>query len=327
VDPAKLVAPVEHSSRLFMIEAGTLTVWYLGLDKIHGPAQPIYLQPLTKHGGEAIALGSNGSSLYVITSHGELIKFDGVSPANATAWSHAATVRVAPPAGRKAFVRIGLDMGVLTTVGLLPVSAEFETPESGAEGKALTRAILPLYEAALPVHAIDSRAQNLTLLDCGQGLQLIRDGETGGWSRWHSVPATCWLETAAGLHFGRTDGAVCRIDGHADDGAAITTALHDSFGVMGTANRKRFSRVRGMFHRDGQASAHMTLLTDYAKPSVGLWLAEAQALGHDTSVGILERWRGINGVGSRAALAMSTLTNGPLTFIGAEYAFQAGGVL
>lgn len=353
VNPTLLRGVIRHVRRLFAFEAGTLNLWYLGLDAIGGPASLIPLTALCKNKGSIHAIASmtgdggdkSTDSLVIATTAGELIVFSGSDPDNAASWSLGGVFKVPKVVGVKPFSEIGGKLALLTEQGLLPIPDVLSAPESGKPLVALTKPIKPTFDkeavaGALSAAVVDSAAHSLTLAHVN-GNQFVRS-ETGGWSRLVGLGATCWLETNQGLYFGRSDGKICKLGGDTDNGAPIRSFLVDAFARLGSADHKHLKRVRGMYLAAHPYVPRMEALTDYRDPpesfdaanrndrywqwSEVTWPRQPMPWVRETS-SRLGLWRSLSGRGTAVALQMSAQTMTPIIFTGYDIAWETGSAL
>jgi hypothetical protein len=111
VNPATLTSVWEHKSRLWFIESGTLSAWYLPVDSRTGAAVEFPLQGVFHKGGVltigatwSVDSGSGLDDLQVfITDQGEVAVYAGTDPSDATKWAVVGIYQIGRPMGRKAF--------------------------------------------------------------------------------------------------------------------------------------------------------------------------------------------------------------------------------
>jgi hypothetical protein len=334
---------------VFFIEAGTLNIWYLAHEAIGGPARPIYCGPKCRLGGELIALasmttdgGKGADQLVAVTDRGELLVYNGSNPDNAASWTFAGAFTVSIPVGRRCFASMGGAIALLTVDGLFSVPAVLSAPDAAKESSSLSRNI-DSDLGATGATVIESGSNDLTMVSVG-AVQWVRDSETNGWSRLLGLPATCWIEGFDGLYFGTSDGTVCRLEGFDDPDAGINTVMVDSFSKMGTATDKVFKRVLPHFHVANPYIPRIEVVTNYrAAPSSWIaartvskywmwdeisWPMQPEEWIRSQPSHRRGQWRGLSGKGHTAAMIMGTRSfDHPVKFIGASYAYEAGGAL
>lgn len=129
VTAADLCFPLVFKNRLFFIQRGTLSVWYLPVVAIGGAASQLDLSTIASLGGSLLSLGrlstSSGEGLddfwIAVTSKGEVIVFGGTDPASAATWSLEGVYRIPQPIGRRCLFGAGGELYALTIDGIYPI--------------------------------------------------------------------------------------------------------------------------------------------------------------------------------------------------------------
>lgn len=344
VDNGKIVSPICHLDRVFFIEKDTATIHFLEVDALSGPASPIYCGLFLKRGGSLVAIAGSGDKLYAVSDRGELVVFQGLDPTAVDSWDNAGQFVVPVPIGRRCFVPLASGFGLMTVHGLLPLPAVLNQEDSGKEVVAITRNIEPTIRAATPLNVFDSGAHDLLVIDLGDGVQLVRDPATKGWSRFVGLDATCWAETNGGLYFGSADGTLNKVDGFADTRAVdgelipIASVLVDSHSPFSGRGLKTFNAIRPHFKLTHPYVPRIELAVDY-RESPNAWAtsrAAAKATWEWSEVSYdmmpapwfkieserLGSWRGIAGKGTVAGAVMGCLVQDTdAVFVGADYRF------
>ena len=345
VNSRDLFALTVHQRRIFAAEKESLRVWYLGLDCIEGEASPIPLHAQCRLGGSVVALAtlqpqggiSTGDELVIATSEGEIVVYTGTNPDKAGEWSLRGVWRIPKPVGANCFARMGGILTILTEKGVMPIPAVLSRPDSAKPVTSLSQSIDVITGA---VSIIDSAAASFTLVDAGT-VQYVRS-DTGAWSRFTGFStATCWMDSANALWFGRSDGKVCRYGGETDDGSPIRSFAVDSFSKFGVSNRKSFKRARPTYTLAHPYVPRIEMLTDYREPPSSFDAANLDArywewneitwpstplpwyAGEVSSR--LQPWRSIGGHGVAGALMMSIQTMTPVIWTGYDVGFEIGG--
>ena len=340
-----LVAPVEHGKRIYCIESGTLNIWYLPLESYGGEAKPIYAGAMSKLGGYGVALGSDGQRLYISTSNGELLVYSGLNPATPETWTFAGRFKVPRPVGERCFATSATGgLMYAADTGLYSIPSLLKAAEADQEYMALTAPIEPTYRASGASGVIVSASNDFAAVQTADGL-LVKTGN--GWSRLLGFNATQWVETADGLYFSRSDGTIYKVDGTEDftaydeAPAPIGCLLIDSFSRFGASGGKKFTRIRPHFTLTHPYKAKASMLMNYRKPPSS-WEAQYDASSYWTWPEVsysmmpaewtkarserLGLWRGTAGNGEVGALMLGISSlNAGATFIGCDYAFEAGG--
>lgn len=261
---ASFVSVNSHMSRLWFVQKNTMKVWYLPASSIAGTATAIDFGPISRLGGELVAMTSwsrdGGAGIddiaVFITSKGELHVYSGTDPASADTWERVGTFKVAEPIGRRCFVKAGADVGILTSQGLVPLSnvlsiastevqrvaatemigAAFQTAYEGASGARGWQVLEYPKEALVIV--------NVPLIEGTTYHQYVLSVTRKAWSRFTDIPAQCWSLFGDRLFFGGTDGTVYEYRGTTDDGAEINATIVQAFNDLGSIRNKIAKRMR-----------------------------------------------------------------------------------
>lgn len=350
VDSRKLSTLALHNRRLFAGDKDSLNLWYLATDAIEGEARLLPLAPLCTLGGTIQSVASFQTSggksaadqLMIATTKGELIIFAGTDPDAAETWKHVGTWTIPRPVGKRCFLRVGATAAVLTVKGLLSIPKLLTLPDDQTVAASISGKVDPLLQAMLKsaqtdVCLIESSAHDLTMINLN-GHQLVKS-DTGAWSRFTGLPASCWLEHEGELFFGTSGGEVRKYGSDTDGGAPIRSFLVDAYSRFGSQNFKYMRRVRPMYKAAHPYVPRIEMLTDFKDPPADFaaaniddrywywsditwprqpmpWLREVSSR--------LGLWRGLTGRGTAAALQMSIQTKTPITFTAYDLAWENG---
>lgn len=237
-----------HQSRLWFIQEDSLRVWYLPTLSVAGTATSIDFGGLSKLGGKLWAMASwtrdSGDGIedlaVFITNRGEVHVYSGSDPSSATTWSRVGTFRIAEPVGRRCVIKVGGDVGVLTTQGLVPLSGVLGQAQSAQGRVAITDKIRDAYNRAFKQANTFNGWQvqeyplgklllvNIPVVDEATYHQYVMNVQGGGWCRFTGLNAYCWSLFNQGLYFGGVDGSVWQytgtIDGRELDSGLDSTA-------------------------------------------------------------------------------------------------------
>jgi len=339
VDKSKLFFPALHGQRLFFAIRDTLELCYLGLHSMHGPASIFPLGALCKKGGHVAGLASmsmdggrnSNDQLVIVTSEGELIIYAGVIPDNAESFQLVGVWDMPKPVGNDPLVNLGGGILLLTETGMFRVSDLMQAPAEAENAIALTDKI----NNPAGTQYVQSARHGFSVLNMADGTQYVREAETGGWSRFYGLNATCWVEHEGKLIFGRSNGQVMEYGGQ-EDGVDPDDPLHDDdqpipadfvqgYDEFGTDRQKRFSRARMVFEYAAPTMPAITMLTDYQEiPEVEEARVNAnRPLWDDVVWGdywlrhgaqIMTRWHDIRARGYAGAFSFATRTRAPMTY-------------
>src|SRR6056297_1437704 len=117
--------------RLFFVEKGTTSAWYLPVESIGGAATEIDLGSVFSKGGNLLfgarwsldsGAGLDDVCLFV-SDRGEVAVYEGTDPSSADTWRLAGVYEIGDPVNKHGFFKAGGDLAILTKDGIIPVSA------------------------------------------------------------------------------------------------------------------------------------------------------------------------------------------------------------
>ena len=334
-----------HQKRVFAHDGKR--VWYLDQLAIAGPAYPVTMELHLRNGGEIVGIASISPSggkgradiLAVATSGGELVTFQGDNPKLAETWSVGDVFDIPPPVARNCFVQHGSDQHLITRDGVLPVPEILTLEPSKKPKGASTDDIKNLWDLAYSLNGnslsdyngISSGAARLDLIRVPGAGTFVKPPETDGWSLLSDLDATCWLDDGQHLHFGKSDGTICRYGGQDDNGVAINALMVGAFQDLGETHR--FNRARISFDRHIGYTPLFRVLTNYMGIPSGVvgsqtnqsyyswppvdWpmMPAPQVTGRTQAEDL---WRGLSGRGHAFAPILAVKALAPLIYSGAQ---------
>jgi hypothetical protein len=283
VTAANLVTITAHQSRVWMIEEGTMKVWYLDALAKSGTATAIDFAALSNLGGKLMAMASwtrdSGVGIedlaVFITSQGQVHIYQGSDPSSAETWSRVGTFKIAEPIGRRCLIKVGGDVGILTTQGLVPLSGVLAKAESAQGQVAITDKIRAAYtdasirSGAMPGWQITEYPVgkllivNVPIVEAVKSEQFVMNSVNGKWCRFTGLDAGCWSLLDGSLYFGGLDGIVWKYDRTSDDGEDIQAKSVSAFANFGVAGDKTFDSIQPMFFGPTGYRPQVGLRIDY----------------------------------------------------------------
>lgn len=274
-----------YRNRLWLSPAGSTSVFYLPTDAIAGTVGELALAGVFQRGGSVLftatwsldAGDGLDDKLVVVSTTGEVAVYQG-DPADAD-FSLVGRYEAAPPMGKNAFLRIGGDLLILTTIGIIPMSA-IQAKDPAALGlAAITRKIQPDWEAearervSLPWEIVKWTSRNIAYVTCPvtsaetvtPPICFAVNLETGAFCKITGWNTRCFVLHGDQVYFGTNDGALMQADiNGSDDGAPIyyRMAYHmDHLGAIG--RQKTVLQARGIFRTKAEFNAKISVSTDY----------------------------------------------------------------
>lgn len=274
-----------HKSRLWLVQSGTLTAWYLPVNSVGGAATSFDLRSIARQGGVLQAIGTwtvdagNGPDdlLVFVTSKGEAIVYSGADPASN--FSLVGRYDIASPIGRRCLLQYAGDLLILTLEGVVPMST---VVSSGDKDKSsyVSRTIQPSFSAASALHGgnpgweiFSYPRESMAWVNIPVSITtaeqyvlkiLNRPGSRNPWSRFTQVPANCWALFNDEPYFGGDDNVYRFWSGSSDSGINITGFIKPQFGSFGPQGvRKRFLLFRVFMLASSNPSVGVLLNVDY----------------------------------------------------------------
>lgn len=367
VTTTTLVAGVIHKKRLWLVQTGSLQVYYLDVESIGGAASAFDLRAQFKRGGYIMAAtnwtidagAGMDDHLVFITNHGEVAVYKGLDPASADTWSLVGIWQLGEPLGRRCFMQHGGDVVYLSKNGVELLSKALVST-GVTTGKALSARIQSLISAdAAAFGAVDgweaalSASLNMLLVNVpthtGLAHQYAMNTISKSWTRFDAINARCWALFDGALYFGHA-GGVGRFwhgwadnqDVNGDNGEAIAYDALQSFQHFGhRAQLKRFTMVRPILQSSGLPALRFVVNTDFnptvpqGVPNFGNVESPAQwgsaiwnAFKWAGGKYLLSEWQSANALGYSAALFLRGASSGlEVRWASVDYAFERGGVM
>ena len=356
VSSATLTTVTPHVSRLWFVQEDTMKVWYLPTLAIAGAATSIDFGGLSKLGGKLMAMGSwtRDSGVGVedvavfITSRGEAHIYSGSDPSSATTWARVGTFKIAEPIGRNCLIKVGGDLGILTSQGLVPLSGILSRAESAQGRVAITDKIRNAFSAAYTSAGTLNGWQvleyplgkllliNVPVIESTTQRQFVMNANTGKWCRFTGINAGCWSLLGTSLYFGGNNGTVYRYTGSSDAGADIAAKAVSAFGYLRSNNTKNFRRILARFFGPSGYRPQVGLRLDYSdeeylSPASTFATAGAEwdVSAWDTTAwappdAVNQSWQGVSGQGTTASVVIAIQSQEPISYNGAKLEFEIG---
>lgn len=274
----------QFKERLFFIEKDTLIARYLPVDSIGGALGELNLGSVFRLGGSllfgatwSIDSGSGLDDVCVfVTNAGEVAVYEGTDPSSASTWSLVGVYRTGKPVDKHASLKVGGDLLVATTDGIVSVAQLINEDRSSILESSLTAAIRDEWERAI-LNASDDQPINMTLwpddglLLIGTALKadglsvaFVANAITGAWARWTNYDVRC-AETFGGkLYFASSGGEVYEAEvGGNDNGTAYKAVYIPKFSEMQSPAIKVGNHVGLVARCEGPFDFGAKLYRDY----------------------------------------------------------------
>lgn len=227
VDTKDIVDGVVFKNRLYLIEKGSMNLWYLPATQIGGTASAIDMGLIFQRGGRIITAktwtidsgAGQDDHFVVISSNGEVAVFAGYDPSDATAWALVGLFYLGRPVGQRCAIKFGGDLLIICEDGIFPLGRGLLMGETDRR-VAITDKIqntlreqAMTYKAAFGWQLTLASDASMLLLNVPNPLgnvQYAQNTITGSWAKFEGMDAVCWLYSELGLFYGGKDGTIYR---------------------------------------------------------------------------------------------------------------------
>ena len=357
---AAFIGVAQHQTRLWFIEKNTLDVWYLPSSSV-GPYCKLggFLQAIavwTRDGGTGM-----DDQIVFITSKGEAVIFSGTDPTDSTLFAKVGTFRIPEPVGNRCVTQIGADCALITSQGILPLSAILPLSVGGSAKVAATEKISAAFQSAylngstmFGWQAFENPKERLLIINVPSVenltvYQFAMNTMNGAWCLFSGIDANCWATLGDKLFFGGVNGTVYRYGAasvdivDASSTAAITAYITPAFTNLGSQVNKQFQMVRATItgpdglvpglgvHTDydtgviSVTSGHNTYVAAGTSWDAGDWDTFVWAGGFAPIVS--REWQTVNGVGLTVSVEMQVTTSDRITLHAFDVMYEPGGYI
>lgn len=360
VASSSLVNVTPHIGRLWFCQNNTLDAWYLPTASISGAATKFALGSYCRLGGYLLAIGSwsrDGGAgpddmIAFITSKGEVVVYSGTDPASSSTWTQVGVYKIAEPIGRRCILRAGGDLGILTAVGLVPMSqvldaaqsAQFKTAITDKVSGAFTEAFR-LYGSAFGWQVIEYPREKLLVINVPVAErttqhQYVMSTDTGAWCKFTALNGGCWTLFNNSLYFGSNDGKVYLYGPNYDDaGLTISATIRQAFSDFGTPQNKRFVSVRPLFRGPEGYTPGVEMKVNYDTSVITALASTVATTGSEWDVAPWDTsdwdslpvpvlaWQSVTGIGITGAPALLLTVDSLFQLHSIDVMFEVGGPL
>jgi len=360
VTTSTLQAPEVHKNRLWFVENGTLSAWYLPTDAVGGTAAEFPFAGIASKGGHLVQIGTwtidAGAGVddhfVAVTSEGQVIVYKGTDPSSANTWALVGVWNIGRPLGRRPLIKWAGDLLIITREGVFPLSKALISASVDPKVAITDKIRQAMSDAAtlygdnfgwqmLHYPGADMLILNVPVATGSGQHQYVMNTITGNWGRFKEIEANCWALYGGEPYFGG-NGVVQKFWAQfSDNGTNIDGDIKQAFNYFGARGvLKSFKDLRPIFATDGSPAIRATLNVDYNddEPSGTLSFAPTSYAAWDAGVwdvGIwggglspFAEWQGAGGTGTCAALRMKVAANGiEVRHQATDYLYETGGVI
>jgi len=226
--------------KLWFVEAGTQSAWYLPTDSISGAATEFPLAGVFTMGGSVLfgatwSLDSgNGLDdvIIFVTTEGEIAVYNGTDPS--TDFLLQGVYRISKPLNKNCTFKAGGDLAIMTEDGIVPVSEALRKDRGALQAVAITypietawKSVIANRSASFPFSVTLWTSQTLLLIglpntSAGGDIAFVANARTGAWCRYTGWDVQTSVVHVDDLYFGDADAIIWQ----AEDGGTDTTSAY-----------------------------------------------------------------------------------------------------
>lgn len=369
-DAENLVHITEWNGRIWFAEKNSARAWFLDPLALAGGITPMDVGNRFKEGGHLVqnstwtldAGDGMDDKFVMISSTGDVLVWEGLDPTTADDLIMVGRWQVGGvPEGRRLLSDWGGDVMILSTSGLITVSALLEGTSTLNQRKFISRNINQYIRAEMsktilefgwsmelvPNEGIAIFIIPQPLNSSRAAIQFVMETGSNSWCMFRDLKIMATAKADHIMLFSTFDGRIMVLDGTLDNvsldgltGEAITFSMLTHYSGMGSpASWKRGQFIRPYWIGAVQPVFSIKVLWDfdlrelpttpaYTPDDLATWDAAIWDL--DVWVGSAQSYLetiGIGGMGRHAAIAIRGNSVNDLTYIGADVMFDKGGML
>lgn len=286
-DATVLVGAASYAGRLFLFARDQTAIYYPPVDSFQGQLGVLQVGGELNRGGNLATVSrwthdagqGPQDTLVAISDQGEVVVYQGTNPSDGASWSLVGKYDIAPALGRRGAVKLGGDLGIVTSDGVQAMSKVLtldraDDDNAGALTSKIRNAFKPdaeMYGSLFGWQAHVHRERGMLIVNVplaeGTGLarQYVMNVQTGAWTRFTGLNAICWHTFNGKLFFGSANGAVVQADiGFGDLGQPTIYPLIGAFtAVKGRGSIKQAKLMRPVLMTNVPVTLKVGVAVDY----------------------------------------------------------------
>lgn len=250
-----------YRQRVFLLENGSMNLWYLAANAVSGAATSYALGAIFRRGGMLAALGTwtvdagtgPDDHLVIATTEGEVAVFVGNDPAS---WSLQGVYYIGRPlGGARSMFKMGGDLLFLAENGVYPIAKALKVA-SIDKTLALTDRVQALFSSYVQqapagedwslITQPDLPLLIVNVTSSNGGRQLAMNTQNGAWNTFSGFTAKCWARLGSALYYGTDTKVVRALEGASDFNANITGTLLTAYSKFNYSRNKRVVAARAL---------------------------------------------------------------------------------
>ena len=371
VDPKKLIHIYAHQKRVLFVEKNSSRGWYMPPDQITGQAQLFDFGPNWTRGGSLSQIitwtvdDGNGADdhLLAISTQGEVSVYTGLDVNGADNWSLQGVYFAGAPIGRRAAVRKGGDVLILTQFGGVYLTDLLRStkvnPSENNDFKYIQQLVavsIDLAGTRFGWQPFMFPAGNMMLVNIpatnSTSYQFAMNDITKAWSEFIGYNANCWELHQQRPFFG-SFGAVYRAwEGTTDDGsinpntgvitagAVINAEVQTTFSYFETlGQQKHYKMVRPTILSRGDFTFNFSVNVDFvfdaplapasfAFRNPGVWHEDLwDDAVWEGGLNTYKSWQAVTGIGTAASIRLLMRSGQETYWASTDWLYEVGGVM
>lgn len=370
VDPQLFTHVYSHQKRLWFVEKNSTRGWYLPPEAFYGTATSFDFGSLWTRGGYLSQIitwttddGDGPDDLLVaISSEGQAAVYGGIDPSNASTWQLKGVYGCGAPIGKRAAVRYGGDVLILTQFGLTTMGDMLKNSKESLDGVEFSKYIQQLLSQAITARSsvfgwqpFVYPAANMVIVNIpaadNSWYQFVMNDITKAWAEFIGYNAKCWCLHNQMPFFGGngrvdrawerfTDGAIVANDGTVTEGADVQSEVETSFSYFEAPGLQKHAKmVAPSIICNGTFSLQLAVDVDFNFRGINAPASIPQKLGGIWDNGkwdnatwgygltAYRRWVSVEALGVAMSLRMRMRSNVETYWAATNWLIESGGVL
>lgn len=320
-----------HRNRLFFIQKGTMSAWYLGVNSVSGAATELPLTGTFRKGGNLI-MGATFSSdsgsgmddrCVFVTDAGEVAIYSGSNPGDVNNWHLEGVYDLSDIAGTRSVISLGGDLVFATRDGLFPLSGVISRDPAEMKSLSYAQAIAPDWEQVVADWRLTKWTEGNMIVAAplsGSGQLYACNLENNAWTRVTGWNVSEIASLGGLLYYGTETGQIVQAwTGGQDMGDPFVCRATLPFSALsGPATTKTAHMMQAVWKVRGTVAPKLSVAMDYkpgfpSAPNISEGIPEDQAVwdvaawdvaewgseGNDYR--IMSGWRAVGGTGTSLA--------------------------
>lgn len=293
-------------NRLFFIEGGTLSAWYLPVGAVGGAATELSLGGNFKYGGSLLfgatfsrdaGAGLDDFCIFV-TENGEIAVYQGTDPSSADTWALVGVYKVGKPLGKNAFFKAGGDVAIATDDGIVSVNQALSQDRAGQRPitypieEAWRNLILERAFSGFDFQTVLWHKESMLVVavPAFAGLDaycLVANSKSGAWARYTGWDMRAVAVFGDELYFGTSDGLIVQGEtGGSDQDVTYSAICIPRFDTFGQAEEKVAMHARVVARTNHAFTTQVFAAADYVYDIPAALPADPDAEGDTWGSGI-----------------------------------------